>query len=74
MCSSDLDLTPELKNIRCPTLVMGCVHDAIRPPALAKGVADAIPGSRFIEVDSGHFMSLQTPELFAQHAIGFFRE
>ena len=30
--------------------------------------------ARFIEVDSGHFMAIQTPDLFAGHVIPFFRE
>ena len=68
------DLSPELHRIRCPALVMGCAGDSIRTPADSRKVAEAIPNARFVEVDSGHFMAIQTPELFASHVIPFFRE
>lgn len=68
------DLSPELHRIRCPALVMGCAGDSIRTPADTRKVAEAIPKARFVEVDSGHFMAIQTPELFASHVIPFFRE
>lgn len=67
------NLEPELKNIRCPTLVIGCRHNEIRTPVMSRRVADAIAGARYVEVDSGHFMPAETPELFAGHAIPFFR-
>ncbi len=68
------NLVPELKNIRCPTLVIGCRHNTIRPPAMSRGVAEAIAGARYVEVDSGHFMPAETPELFARQVIPFFQE
>ena len=39
------NLVPELKNIRCPTLVIGCRHNTIRTPAMSRGVAEAIAGA-----------------------------
>ncbi|MEO7404523.1 MAG: alpha/beta hydrolase [Burkholderiales bacterium] len=66
------DLTQELANIRCPALVMGCVHDGLRPPAMTKAAATMIPGAEYLEVDSGHFMALQTPALFAEKVGAFF--
>lgn len=69
---TDVSLLPELGSIRCPTLVIGCRRDAIRPPSASKAVAEAIPGARYRETDSGHFMPVQTPELFAELLIDFF--
>ena len=68
------NLEPELQNIRCPTLVIGCRHNEIRTTAMSRRVADAISGARYTEADSGHFMPAETPELFAELAIAFFRE
>ena len=45
---------------------MGCIHDGLRPPAMTKAAAAMIPGAEYLEVDSGHFMGLQTPALFAR--------
>ena len=66
-----MDLSAELVNIRCPTLVLGAIHDTNRPPAFAKAVAQQIRGASYVEVDSGHFMAVQTPELFARHVLPF---
>jgi 3-oxoadipate enol-lactonase len=70
---SDLDLSADYGRIGCPTLVVGAKHDALRPPAMAKQVADTIPGAEYLLADTGHFMNLQTPQLFADTALGFFR-
>ena len=69
----DMDLSPELANISCPTLVLGAVHDAQRPPPLARSVAEQIRGARFAEIESGHFSAVQTPDLFAGHVVPFLR-
>ncbi|MFM9968753.1 MAG: alpha/beta fold hydrolase [Burkholderiales bacterium] len=66
------DLSAELKRVTCPALVMGCVHDSIRTPAFTRLVAESLPNARFVEVDSGHFMAIQTPELFLAHVVPFF--
>lgn len=67
------NLEPELGTLRCPTLVIGTRFNPIRTPEMSRRVAEAIPGARFVEADSGHFMPAETPELFASHAIPFFR-
>jgi 3-oxoadipate enol-lactonase len=59
------DLTNELARIPCPTLVIGGRFDRTRPPATAEPVARAIPGAKFKILESGHYMSTQTPELVA---------
>jgi len=70
---SELDLTPEYAKIEAPTLVIGAKHDAQRPPEMAQRVAGAIPGAKYVLADTGHFMNLQTPQLFAETVTGFFR-
>ena len=40
-----INLNPEGDKVKCPTLVIGGIHDAVRPPETAKAVADSIPGS-----------------------------
>jgi 3-oxoadipate enol-lactonase len=58
-----MDLEGELARLRCPVLVIGGRFDRSRPPALAKAVADAIPGARYVEIPTGHYMAVQTPDL-----------
>jgi 3-oxoadipate enol-lactonase len=66
-----LDMQDELGGLRCPVLVIGGSLDRVRPPPLAEATAKSIPGARYIELRTGHYMSVQTPELIAD-AIGEF--
>ena len=60
-----LDMQDELARLRCPVLVIGGSFDRVRPPALAEATANSIPGARYIEIPSGHYMAVQTPDLFS---------
>lgn len=69
----DMRLEADYAKVKCPTLVVGNEHDALRPPAMAKQVADAIPGAEFKVLPSGHFMPTQSPDLFVEHVLPFLR-
>jgi 3-oxoadipate enol-lactonase len=60
-----LDMQGELTRLRCPVLVIGGSLDRVRPPALAETVAKVIPGARYVEVHTGHYMAVQTPDLIS---------
>jgi 3-oxoadipate enol-lactonase len=68
---ADSTVTEELPRIDCPTLVIGCRHDKLRPPAAVKAMADQIPGAEYLEINSGHFAGIQTPGLVSQAFHGF---
>jgi len=70
---STVDLTPDYAKIKAPTLVIGAQHDMLRPPETAQRVANAISGAKYVLADTGHFMNLQTPQLFADTVVPFFR-
>jgi 3-oxoadipate enol-lactonase len=55
----------ELARLTCPILVIGGSLDRVRPPPLAESVAKAIPGARYVEIRTGHYMSVQTPDLLS---------
>jgi 3-oxoadipate enol-lactonase len=59
------DMQDELSRLRCPVLVIGGSLDRVRPPPLAEAVANTIPGARYVEIHTGHYMSVQTPDLVA---------
>ena len=69
----DMDVNAELSRIACPTLSIGCTHDAMRTPAMVQELTTLIPGAQFVEADSGHFMHAQSPALFAQWVVPFLR-
>lgn len=61
-----LDLTPRLAGIRNRTLVLCGALDQTTPPALARALAEAIPGARYREIPgSGHCPMLEQPETLA---------
>jgi 3-oxoadipate enol-lactonase len=67
------DMQDELARLSCPVLVLGGVFDRTRPPALSKAAADIIPGARFEEIRTGHYMAAQTPDLIFDRVNSFLR-
>jgi len=65
------DISPELQKIDCPTLVTAGRHDSLRPPSVIEPMAKTIPGAAFLELNTGHFASIQTPGTMSQ-AIHYF--
>jgi 3-oxoadipate enol-lactonase len=70
---SAVDLTPDYAKIQALTLVIGARHDVQRPPEIAQRVAHAITGSTYMLADTGHFMNVETPQLFADTIRSFFK-
>ena len=68
---ADSMVTGELPRIACPTLVIGCTHDRLRPPSAIEPMAKQIPGAEYLEINSGHFAGIQTPGLVSQAFHGF---
>jgi 3-oxoadipate enol-lactonase len=68
---ADSTVTDELPRIPCPTLIIGCRHDRLRPPAATQAMAKQIPGAEYLEINSGHFAGIQTPGLVSQAFHGF---
>ncbi len=70
------DISDELEKVACPTLVTAGRHDSLRPPSVIEPMARRIPGAVFLEQNTGHFSSMQTPGVTAQgihyflHALG----
>jgi 3-oxoadipate enol-lactonase len=60
------NIEPELAKIRCPVLVTAGRHDSLRPRSVIEPMSKQIPGAVFLELNSGHFASVQTPGLVAQ--------
>ena len=69
----NVDLTSDYAKIKAPTLVIGGKHDAQRPPEMAERVAKTIPGAKYLLADTGHFMNLETPQLFVDTVVSFLK-
>ena len=68
---ADFTVSDDLPRIACPTLVIGCTHDRLRPPSAIEPMAKQIPGAEYLEINSGHFAGIQTPGLVSQAFHGF---
>ena len=67
-----LDLSGKLKAIKNPTLVMAGSEDATTPPALARQLAEGIPGAKFVELKGcGHCPQIENPQAFVAELEAF---
>jgi pimeloyl-ACP methyl ester carboxylesterase len=67
-----LDFTPVLGMIRNPALVMVGALDQTTPPALARELANQIPGAKFLEIPGcGHCPQIEQPQAFVEAVNGF---
>jgi 3-oxoadipate enol-lactonase len=68
----NIDLTPAMAAIECPTLFISGKHDVVRPPADTAAVSKTVRGARFLEVEGGHVPSVQAPAALADALITSF--
>jgi pimeloyl-ACP methyl ester carboxylesterase len=75
----DIDITSNrlaaYREIDTPCLVIGFSDDLVLPPHLSREVADAIPGSRYTEIqDAGHYGYLERPDGVNAALLEFFAQ
>jgi 3-oxoadipate enol-lactonase len=67
----EADLRPLLPRIAVPSLVLVGEEDAATPPAMARAIADAIPGARLrILPGARHLSPIERPEAVAEAIAG----
>lgn len=66
-----MDIDALLPEVECPAIFVSGQHDIARPKERVAPLAVACPNGRFIEIDSGHFMALQSPEDVARLLLEF---
>ncbi|MEU5895905.1 MULTISPECIES: alpha/beta hydrolase [Streptomyces] len=62
----ELDITEHLPKITAPTLVIGATHDNMIPVQHSRALHEAIKGSRYAELDAGHFAVFEKPAELAE--------
>ena len=65
------DLRPELDQVECPTLVLAGVHDPFGPPDSLEAGTARLRQRRFVAVEAGHFMAVQSPGVVADAVRGW---
>lgn len=67
----DADLRGCLAAIAVPTLVIAGTHDPSTPPALGREIAEAVPGARYLELDSAHLSNIEQAGAFNAAVLPF---
>jgi len=62
-----INLTARLKEIKCPILVICGEQDAGTPPAMAREIHDAAPGSKLVLIpQAAHISNMEQPQAFTR--------
>lgn len=67
----DADYRDRVAAIRARTLVISSTHDLAATPAQGRELAAAIPGARYVELDTSHISNWERPEEFNRAVLGF---
>ncbi|NKZ03061.1 alpha/beta fold hydrolase [Actinomadura latina] len=67
-----LDIRGLLPKIEAPTLVVGCTQDRTVPVQNHREFAAGIPGSEYVELDSGHVVMMERTDEFVDLVQDFF--
>jgi pimeloyl-ACP methyl ester carboxylesterase len=70
----DHDVLDRLTEISVPTLVISANNDVVVRPQMSSRMADRIPKSQLVEIDSGHMIMWEQPDLFAEAIKAFLNE
>lgn len=71
---ANMDELENAPKVKAKSLVLSGTHDPLRTPALVKDIAAKVPGAEYEELETGHFMHVQTPELCARRVAAFLDE
>lgn len=59
-----IDGRPSLRQIKCPTMVIGGADDVITPPEVMGEIAELVPGASYhLLPDCGHLSTMEEPEV-----------
>jgi pimeloyl-ACP methyl ester carboxylesterase len=71
----EVDLRPELRHVRAPTLVVRGDRDFYMPPRWWEEILELVPSSRSVEVpETGHCSHISMPGTFNQTVLEWIRE
>ncbi len=64
-----MDERRNLERIACPCLIIGGADDRLLLPAAMAEIANKIPGAEYRELPTGHFLPVNTPDLWATEVL-----
>jgi 3-oxoadipate enol-lactonase len=67
-----LDITDNLRAIRCPTLVIAAERDTLKPLPYSEAIVSEVEGSRLLVVpDAGHAVVIERPDVISRAVLEF---
>ncbi|MGH7153346.1 MAG: alpha/beta fold hydrolase, partial [Acetobacteraceae bacterium] len=57
--------------VRCPALLVAGSRDTARPPEHVAATAARIAGARYLTLETGHVMAIETPRIVAAAILEF---
>lgn len=69
-----IDLSNDLPHIKVPTLVVGMTNDFLVPSYQAHALHQAIQNSEYVEIESGHAVFIEQPDLLIKYIKQFVGE
>ncbi len=71
-CIEDFDLTPQLSDITCPTLVVHATDDTVMPAERVRALLEAISGAELrVHLTAGHVLVMEDPPWVVREYIDF---
>ena len=67
----DADFRSEAPKIRAKTLVVAGTQDKATPPEDGRYLAEQIPGSKYVELDTAHLSNVEMPQRFSEEVLQF---
>ena len=67
----DADLRGEISKIRPRTLVIAGTQDKATPPEGGRHLAERIPDSKYVELDTAHLSNVEMPQRFSAEVLQF---
>ena len=67
----DFDYREKVAAVRAPTLVIAGTHDPSTPPEGGRGVAQKIPGARYVELNAAHLSNVEVSQRFTAEVASF---
>ena len=68
-----MSMKGRFEQVECDTLILSGTQDTLRPPAAVEAIARQFKRATYRQVDTGHFMAVQSPELFLSETLPFMR-
>lgn len=66
-----IDTTADLAGIAVPTLIVNTTADLLVDPANSRGLAAAISGAEYVEIDAGHVVMAEQPDTWRKILLDF---